>query len=147
MRNGPEWPTLEEMSQSFDSLEKNTKAMGIMKELQLVNENDCTGEYECSESTFSKLCKEHLWMDNMMRSSFLYTLDRLLEMRGFQVTRPAIGTRGDYDWEPIDDLVKQEEEEISERYLSNSLTGAGRKDEECYVCQFDESFSSLPRLG
>jgi hypothetical protein len=103
-----------------------------MKELQLVNENDCTGEYEYSESRFSKLYKEHLWMDNMMRSSFLYTLDRLLEMRGFQVTRPVIGPREDYDWEPIEDLVKQEKEEIFERYLNNSLTGAGRKDEECH---------------
>ena len=132
MRNRPVWHTREEMSQSFDSLEKNTKAMGIMKELQLVNENDCTGEYEYSESRFSKLYKEHLWMDNMMRSSFLYTLDRLLEMRGFQVTRPVIGPREDYDWEPIEDLVKQEKEEIFERYLNNSLTGAGRKDEECH---------------
>ncbi len=132
MRNCPEWVTLEVMSQSVDSLEKNTKAMGITKELQLVKENDCTGENEYSESRFSKLYKVHLWMDHMMRSSFLYTRDRLLEMRGFQVTRPVIGTHGDYDWEPIDDLVKQEEEERFERYLKNSLTGAGRKDEECH---------------
>jgi hypothetical protein len=132
MRNCPVWHTLEEMSQSFDSLEKNTKAMGIMKELQLVNENDCTGEYEYSESRFSKLYKEHLWMDNMMRSSFLYTLDRLLEMRGFQVTRSEITeVSGTYDWDPIEHLVKQEKEEKFENYLNNSLTGADRKYEEC----------------
>jgi hypothetical protein len=129
MRNCPVWHTLEEMSQSFDSLEKNTKAMGIMKELQLVNENDCTGEYEYSESRFSKLYKEHLWMDNMMRSSFLYTLDRLLEMRGFQVTRPVIGPREDYDWEPIEDLVKQEKEERDGKTKKNkpvALKGVGK---------------------
>ena len=108
MRNRPVWHTLEEMSQSLDGLEneKDTKEVGIMKELMLVTENDCTGEYEYSESRFSKLYKEHLWMDNMMRSSFLYTLDRLLEMRGFQVTRPVIGPHEDYDWEPFEDLVK-----------------------------------------
>jgi hypothetical protein len=41
------WRTLEEMSQSLDGLEneKDTKEVGIMKELMLVKENDYTTEY------------------------------------------------------------------------------------------------------
>jgi hypothetical protein len=133
MRNRPVWRTLEEMSQSLDGLEneKDTKEVGIMKELMLVKENDYTGEYEYSESKFSKLYKEHLWMDSMMRSSFLYTLDRLLEMRGFRVIRPekpeVIGT---YNWDPTKDSVKQGKEANFERYLNNALTDADDKYEE-----------------
>ena len=97
MRNCPEWATrdvhtFKEMSQSFDSDGDN------MRELMLATENKYTGEYEYSESSFSKVYKEHQWMDNVMRSSFLYTLDTLMAMRGFQVIRPEITEEiGTYD--------------------------------------------------
>ena len=130
MRNCPEWATrdvhtFKEMSQSFD------RDGAIMRELMSVTENRYTGEYEYREGSFSKVYKEHRWMDNMMRSSFLYTLDTLLEMRGFQVIRPEITeVIGTYDWDPIKDLAKQEKEEKFESYLNNSLTDADRKYEE-----------------
>jgi hypothetical protein len=71
-------------------------------------------------------------MDNVMRSSFLYTLDTLLEMRGFQVIRPEITeVIGTYDWDPIKHLLKQKREEKFENYLNNSLTDADPTFEEC----------------
>ena len=131
MRNRPEWATrdvhtFKDMSQSFD------RDGAIMRELMSVTENRYSGEYEYSEGSFSKVYKEHRWMDNMMRSSFLYTLDTLLEMRGFQVIRPEITeVIGTYDWDPIKDLAKQEKEEKFENYLNNSLTDADHTYEEC----------------
>jgi hypothetical protein len=125
----------------------------------LVTENDYTEEYEYNEGKFSTIYNEHVWMDNMKRSSFLCTLDRLMEMRGFQVIRPEITTAiralKDYDSAPIEDQDKTEEEkrnqskkekekknqgknekekkneEIFEMYLNNSLTDTNRKEEEC----------------
>jgi nicotinamidase-related amidase len=130
MRNCPEWATrdvhtFKEMSQSFDSDGKT------MRELMSSTVNKYTGEYEYTEDSFAKVYKEHRWMDNMLRSSFLHTLDTLLVMRGFQVIRSEITeVSGTYDWDPIEHLVKQEKEEKFESYLNNSLTDADRKYEE-----------------
>jgi hypothetical protein len=131
MRNCPEWATrdvntFKEMSQSFDSDGKT------MRELMSSTVNKYTGEYEYTEDSFAKVYKEHRWMDNVMRSSFLYTLDTLLEMRGFQVIRPEImEVIGTYNWEPIEHLVKQEREDKFENYLNNRLTDADLKFDEC----------------
>jgi hypothetical protein len=57
MRNRSVWHTLEEMSQSFDSLEKNTKTMGIMKELQLVNEMTAQGSTSTVRAGFLSYTK------------------------------------------------------------------------------------------
>jgi hypothetical protein len=52
--------------------------------------NKATGEDEYSDSDFSKLYKQALWHDNVMRSAFLHNLDGLLRSRGFDVQRRSI---------------------------------------------------------
>ena len=146
MRNRLIWPTVKEMHHSFDDLKQNTKAMAIMKDISNCNFNDCTGEFEYSENKFSALYRKDRWLDNVMRSSYIHTLDTLLESRGFQVIRDTIieyvyAACDPYDWEPIRKLVKQEKEQQFDDYMNNRLMEVDSKWEEC----IDRRLTALQR--
>ena len=62
--------------------------MSVLKDLSNSNFNECTGTFEFSENKFTDLYKKDQWDDNVMRSSYMYNLNRLLRSRGFKVIRP-----------------------------------------------------------
>lgn len=129
MRNTPEWRTRKEMDASFDGLKGHIQSMSILKDLRNSTFNACTGTFEFSENKFTELFKKDQWDDNMMRSSYMHNLNRLLESRGFKVIRPSLKKKLEqmqvkYDWAPVKDLVKQERNEKFNRYLRSALPEA-----------------------
>ena len=136
MRNMPEWHTRGQMDASFDGLKGNIQSMCIMKDLCNSNFNECTGTFEFSENKFTDLYKKDQWDDNVMRSSYMHNLKRLLQTRGFQVICPSLKKKleqmqVEYDWKPIKDLVKQEINQKFKQYLENTLPEADFNLEKC----------------
>ena len=129
MRNTPEWRTRKEMDASLDGLKGHIQSMSILRDLRNSTFNACTGTFEYSENKFTELFKKDQWDDNMMRSSYMHNLNRLLESRGFKVIRPSLKKKLEqmqvkYDWAPVKDLVKQERNEKFNRYLRSALPEA-----------------------
>jgi len=61
-----------------------------LQELQDCVFNEEAGEDDYSDNVFSKLYRQALWHNDKMRSSFLYQLDGLMEIRGFSINRRTI---------------------------------------------------------
>jgi hypothetical protein len=94
MRNRPEWSSQEEMHASFDGLKGNLESMSILRD-QFSDStfDECTGMFKFTENRFTDLYKKDRWNDNMMRSSYMHNLDRLLEERGFNVVHPSLNEK------------------------------------------------------
>ena len=106
--------------------------MSVLKDLSNSNFNECTGTFEFSENKFTALYKKDQWDDNMMRSSYMHNLKRLLQTRGFKVIRAGLKKKleqmqVEYDWNPIKDLVKQ-------GIASRAIRRMNRGDIELFYC-------------
>jgi len=140
MRNRPEWSSQEEMHASFDGLKGNLESMSILRD-QFSDStfDECTGMFKFTENRFTDLYKKDRWNDNMMRSSYMHNLDRLLEERGFNVVHPSLKEKlqqvqSMYDRSSLQKLEKLDNEEKNEkftRYLEGYLSEAESNFEEC----------------
>jgi hypothetical protein len=125
MHNKPVYPSFEKMSTTLDALcqnSTNSRHTDILQQLQDNKINMKTYTCEYTETEFSTLYKTALFHDNVMRSSFLYMLDGLLERRGFQVIRQPISRQSDkvYNWQGIDDLNRQDKENDFHAWLAGT---------------------------
>ena len=134
MRNRPTWSTRHDFATSIDSLKNSLESMHVLNNLRDSSFNECEGTYGYSENSFSELYKMDQWNDNMMRSSYMYNLDRLLQDRGFKVIRPGFRKkleemREQCNWAPIRELVEHERQEQFKLYLKNNLADSGKLTE------------------
>ena len=134
MTNRPVWSTVQEMHRSFHDLKQNTRAMKIMRDISDCRFNECTGDFEYSENKFSKLYMQDRWLDNVMRSSYMHTLETLLTSRGFGVVRAGVpeSVCDAYDWEPTQNKVKQQKKELFQAYICDGdVAKLDAKQKEC----------------
>ena len=118
MRNKPVYASFEHMEQCLDAAcldapKTSGPSLGVtpctVANLRGLQDgphfNKATGEDKYSDSDFSKLYKQALWHDNVMRSAFLRNLDGLLRKRGFDVQRRLIFPQGATDAIERDDAI------------------------------------------
>ena len=113
MKNKPEFTSFEQMCQRLDALSASKAKLApealpqvaTLQELQDRAFNEETDEDDYSDTEFSRLYKQALWHDNIMRSSFQYQLDGLLTRRGFEVNRRSISQLADRDVEKAHRLI------------------------------------------
>ena len=137
MKNHQDYASFEEMSIELDELcqgaslsrdkTHNSRDIDTLQHMQDSTINMSTDTCEYTENGFSKLYEIALYHDNVMRSSFLYMLDGLLERRGFKVIRKSIIKRKPADqtvtdWNAMDDLNKQAKEQQFDAWISDTPT-------------------------
>ena len=113
MKNKPEFTSFEQMCQRLDTLSASKAKLApcalsqvaTLQELQDRAFNEETDEDDYSDTEFSRLYKQALWHDNIMRSSFQYQLDGMLMSRGFEVSRQSISQLTDRDVEKAHRLI------------------------------------------
>ena len=113
MKNTPEFTSFEQMCQRLDALSASkallapeaVSQVATLQELQDRAFNEETDEDDYSDTEFSRLYKQALWHDNIMRSSFLHQLDGLLKSRGFEVNRRSISQMANRDVEKAHRLI------------------------------------------
>ena len=113
MKNKPEFTSFEPMCQRLDALSASKAKLApealsqvaALQELQDRAFNGETDEDDYSDTEFSRLYKQALWHDNIMRSSFQYQLDGLLMSRGFEVSRQSISQLAYRDVEKAHRLI------------------------------------------
>ena len=86
-------------------LQEEANQVATLQELQDRAFNEETDEDDYSDTEFSRLYKQALWHDNIMRSSFQYQLDGLLTRRGFEVNRRSISQLANRDVEKAHRLI------------------------------------------
>ena len=139
MKNKPEFTSFEQMCQRLDALSASKAKLApealsqvaALQELQDRAFNEETDEDDYSDTEFSRLYKQALWHDNIMRSSFQYQLDGLLTRRGFEVNRRSISQLADRDVEKAHRLIgnaeadrrcTQQAKDKVEAYFTSTVT-------------------------
>jgi hypothetical protein len=141
MNNMPEYTSFEQMCQSLDTLRasrSNLAPQALAKVCTLQELQDCVfneeaGEDDYSDNVFSKLYRQALWHNDKMRSSFLYQLDGLMEIRGFSINRRtipqmpvrhAVNAHGVISDREADSLCTQQTEARVKAYFEGRLSNS-----------------------
>ena len=147
MINKPQYRTYEEMCNELDSA---CKSLNSSRDIETLHEwqdqrlDSDTNDIECtiySDNAYSTLYKKALFHDNVMRSSFLYNLDGLLESRGFEVhrqTQYVAKTKKESTWkQECDVLNRQDDEADFKAYIEDVPLDPAKKR------RFDEKLAVL----
>lgn len=172
MRNKPVYASVEQMDRVLDDACRDTpkpagpapapvekrsvvqarlhfsKASATMQCLRTLQNgphfNAASGEDEYSDSDFSRLYKQAIWHDNVMRSAFLHNLDGLLRSRGFDVQARSIFPENmsttDQHFVVLSDADAnrrsvQKKQEAAERYLNDETSDTQDGERERAQCE------------